>query len=209
MLPHHLTRRVLISAVAVAAAALTLAAPPASAAIGVGASASMSTRVDDPNDAIGRLGNVHLVDIGVIANPEGSVVGGEIISYTCDPGAPLSACDRVSLTRLVGAGPVSVKVRSDGSATVTATVAEVRFRDGRQLRVFDVSLTVGPGTLQFRGNCTCGFTAADGTTYTQRQFVKQWYGSTASGTIGKIPVVAGAATVASTAKFTVKSSVPV
>jgi hypothetical protein len=209
VLSHHLTRRVLVPAVAAVAAALTLSAPPASAAIGPGASASVQTRVDDPNDLLGRLGNVHLVQVGVIHNPEGDVVGGEITSYTCDPGQPLGQCDRVSLTRLVGAGPVTIKVRGDGSATLSATVAEVRERDGKQLRVFDVNLTVGPGTLELRRNCTCGFTAADGTSYTQRQFVKQWYDNTASGTVGKIPVTAGAATVASTGKFTVKTSVPV
>ena len=69
MLTRRLTRRCL-AAVAIVATALTLAAPPASAATGKGASAYVSTRIDDPTDALGRLGNVHLVSVGVDANPE-------------------------------------------------------------------------------------------------------------------------------------------
>jgi hypothetical protein len=168
----------------------------------------VSTRVDDPSDALGRLGNVHLLQFGVDANPEGTVVAGGITSYNCDPGQPLGDCDRVALTRLVAAGPVSIRVHSDGSAEITATVAEERVRDGRRLRVFDVDLAFGPGSLTLRRNCTCGFTARDGTTYTQQMFVKQWTGATASGTIGVFDVGAGEGTQATSGKYWVKSSVP-
>lgn len=209
MLARRLTRRCLAVAVVVVATALTLTAPPASAATGTGASAYVSTRIDDPTDALGRLGNVHLVSVGVDANPEGDQVSGEVTSYTCDPGAPLSQCDRVALNRLVANGPVTIKVRSDGSAQFNVSVAEVRLRDGRQLRVFDVDLAVGPGNLTSRGNCTCGFSAPNGTTYTQRTFFKQWTGASATGTIGVYPVTAGAATVGRSGKYWVKSSVPV
>jgi len=210
MLSRRLPRRCLAGAVAIVATGLTLAVPqPASAATGTGASAYVSTRVDDPTDALRRLGNVHLVSVGVDANPEGDQVSGEVTSYNCEPGAPLSACDRVALNRLVANGPVTIKVRSDGSADFSVSVAEVRFRDGRQLRTFDVDLNVEPGDLTSRGNCTCGFSAPDGTTYTQAKFIKQWTGASASGTIGVYPVVAGAATVGMSGKYWVKSSVPV
>jgi hypothetical protein len=209
VLTRRLTRRCLATTVAVVAIVLTLAAPPASAATGTGASAYVSTRIDDPTDALGRPGNVHLVSVGVDANPEGDQVSGEVTSYNCEPGAPLSACTRASLNRLVPNGPVTIKVRSDGSAEFNVSVAEVRFRDGRQLRVFDVDLAVGPGNLTSRGNCTCGFNAPDGMTYTQVKFFKQWTGATASGTIGVFPVAAGAATVGMSGKYWVKSSVPV
>jgi hypothetical protein len=208
VLSRRLTRRCLAAAVAAVAATLTLAAPPASAATGAGASAYVSTRVDDPGDALGRPGNVHTVQFGVDANPEGAVVAGEVVSYICEPGQLLGDCDRYSRHRLVVAGPVSVRVRSDGSAQVTATVAEVAVRDGRQLRVFEVDLAVGPGNLTLRQNCICGFTGPDGTTYTQDMFVKQWTGATASGTIGDFDVVAGPSTPATTGKYWVKSSVP-
>jgi hypothetical protein len=208
VLSRRLTRRCLAAAVAAVAAALTLAAPPASAATGPGASAYVTTRVDDPGDTLGRAGNVHFVDVGVDANPEGDVLAGDVVSYNCEPGQPLGDCDRVALHRLVAAGPVSVRVRSDGSAQVTATVAEVRVRDGRQLRVFDVDLAVGPGNLTSRRNCVCAFTGPDGTTYTQDIFVKQWTGATASGTIGDFAVAAGPSTPATSGKYWVRSSVP-
>ena len=208
MLSRRVTSRCLIAAVAVVAAALPLAAPPATAATGAGASASVWTRVDDPGDALGLPGNVHRVQLGVDHNPEGDAVAGEVASYNCEPGQLLGDCDRVSLHRFAPAGPVSIKVRSDGSAQVTARVAELRNRDGHQLGIIDVALSVGPGNLTLRRNCTCGFTGPDGTTYTQDMFVKQWTGSTASGTIGDFAVTAGPATPATTGKYWVKSSVP-
>jgi hypothetical protein len=208
MLSCRLTARCLVVAVSVIVAALTLAPSPASAATGAGASASVWTRVDDPGDALGRYGNVHMVQLGVDANPEGDVVAGSVTSYDCEPGQLLGDCDRVALNRLVAAGPVTIRVRSDGSAQFTATVAEVRSRDGRQLRVFDVVLAVGPGNLTLRRNCICAFTAPDGTTYTQDVFVKQWTGGTASGTIGDFAVIAGPGSPATSGKYWVKSSVP-
>lgn len=207
MLSSRLTR-LCLAGVATAAAALTLVAPPAWAATGPGASAYVWTRVDDPGDSLGRAGNVHMVQLGVDANPEGDVVTGEVTSYDCQPGQLLGDCDRVSLHRLVAVGPVSIRVRSDGRAQVTVTVAEVRARDGRQLRVFDVDLAVGPGILTSRRNCLCSFTGADGTTYIQREFAKQWTSATASGTIGDFDVVAGPSTPATSGKYWVQSSVP-
>ena len=207
MLSTRLTRRCFAAGVAIAAV-LTLAAPSALAATGPGASAYVSTRVDDPGDALGRPGNVHMVQLGVDVNPEGDVVRGDVTSYNCEPGQLLGDCDRVALHRIVAAGPVSVRVRGDGSAHVTATVAEVRVRDGRQLRVFDVDLDVGPGNLTLRRNCLCSFTAPDGTTYIQGEFVKQWTSATASGTIGDFDVVAGPSTPATSGKYWVRSSVP-
>ena len=129
-----------------------------------------------------------MVQVGVDDNPEGPLVGGGVTSYDCEPGQLLGDCDRVALHRLVAAGPVSVRVSGDGSAQLTATVAEVRVRDGRQLRVFDVDLAVTAGNLTLRQNCVCTFTGSDGTTYTQSKFVKQWSGATASGTIGVFEV---------------------
>lgn len=208
MLSSRLTRLRSAAAVATVVAALTLAAPPAWAATGPGASAYVSTRVDDPSDTLGRAGNVHMVQLAVDANPEGDVVSGDIASYDCEPGQLLGDCDRVALHRLVAAGPVSVRVRSDGSAQVTVTVAEVRVRDGRQLRVFDVDLAVGAGILTSRRNCLCSFTGSDGTTFIQRTFVKQWTSATASGTIGDFDVAPGPSTPATSGKYWVRSSVP-
>ncbi len=209
MFPRPLTRRRLAVAAVAAAAALTLVASPASAATGPGNSAHVSTRVDDPGDVLRRAGNVHMVQVGVDVNPEGPQVGGGVTSYDCEPGQLLGDCDRVALHRLVAAGPVSVRVSGDGSAQLTATVAEVRVRDGRQLRVFDVDLAVGPGNLTLRQNCVCSFTGSDGTTYTQSMFVKQWSGATASGTIGVFEVVSGPSTTANSRKYWVSASAPV
>lgn len=208
MLSSRLTRRCFAAAVAIVVAALTLVAPPAWAATGPGASAYVWTRVDDPGNALGRAGNVHMVQLGVDANPEGDVVAGDVVSYNCEPGQLLGDCDRVALHRLVAAGPVSIRVRRDGSAQVTVTVAEERVRDGRQLRVFDVDLAVGPGFLTSRRDCLCSFTGSDGTTYIQRKFAKQWTSATASGTIGDFDVTAGPSTPATSGKYWVRSSVP-
>lgn len=208
MLSRRQAGRCCVTAIVALAAAVTIAVPPASAATGPGGSAYASTRIDDPTDALGRAGNVHMVQVGVDVNPEGGIATGEIRSYDCEPGQLLGDCDRAALHRLVQAGPVAVRVRVDGSAQVTATVAEIRVRDGRQLRVFDVALDVSAGNVTLRQNCACGFTGPDGTNYTQRTFVKQWTGNTAAGTIGDFAVVAGAGTTATSGKYWVRSSAP-
>jgi hypothetical protein len=217
MLPRLLTGRLLAVAAAAAAAAVTLAAPPASAATGPGASVSVLTRVDDQGDGLKRAGNLHIVRLGVDDNPEGAVVAGEITSYDCEPGPNwpppgtglYGECDRVAYHRLAAAGPVSIRVSSDGSAQLTTTVAEVRIRDGRQLRVLDVDVAVTPGNLTLRRNCVCSVTGPNGTAYTQDMFVKQWTGNTASGTIGVFELVPGPGvpTAASSSKYWVSSSV--
>lgn len=201
-------RRLLAVAVAIAAAGVALTPQPAAAETGVGLRAYASTRVDDPNDQLRRAGNVHMIDIAADVNPEGVYVRGTITSYDCAPGQLLGDCDRVAAHRLVDAGPVAVTVKKDGSAQLTATVAEIRIRDDRQLREFDVNLAVTAGNLTARQNCTCTFSLSDGTTFVQRQFVKQWTGSTASGTVGVFPVAAGAGTSATSGKYWVKSSEP-
>ncbi len=108
--------------------------------------------------------------------------------------------------RLVVAGPVPVTSSADGSAHATARVAEVRVRDGRQLRLLDVDLEVSPGNLTTRRNYVCSFTAADGTTYTQGMFVKQWTSATASGSIGVFDLVPGPATPATSTTSRLRSS---
>lgn len=206
----HAHRRlpVLAVSVALAAASLSLAAPPAVAATtGPGATAAASTRVADPDNVLGRVGNTYDVSVGAEVNPEGINVSGEIVSYECEPGQA-TACDRVAWHRLVAAGPVAIRVKEDGSATMTATVAETGARDGRLIRVFDVQLTVTAGTLRVRQNCRlCAFTDADGNTYGQKWWVRQWVDATASGAIGPFDVVAGPATTARSSKYQVKSSV--
>jgi hypothetical protein len=67
---------------------------------------------------------------------------------------------------------------------------------------------VTAGNLTLRRNCICGFSLADGTTFIQDMFVKQWTGSTASGAIGVFGVVPGAGTQATSEKYWVKSSEP-
>ena len=207
MQAHHPSRRRLSALAAFAVAALIVTAPPASAATGPGASAGVSTWVADPDNDLGRVGNAYDISVGAEVNPEGIAVSGEIVSFDCAPGQT-TGCDQVAWHRLVAAGPTSVKVKEDGSATVTATVAETGARDGRQIRVFDVRLAVTAGTLTLQQNCQqCSFTDSDGNTYSQRKWVRQWESSTASGTIGVFPVVAGPATTGRSSKYQVKSSV--
>jgi hypothetical protein len=189
-----------------AAVVLVMVSTPATAATGPGSRAYVSTRIDDPADSLSRAGNVHMVQVGVDVNPEGVAVSGDITSYDCEPGQLLGDCDRVSLHRLASTGVASVSVHPDGHAEVTAEVAELRARDGRQLRVIDVDLTVGTGNLTLRQNCECTFTGPDGVTYVQRMFVKQWTGGTASGSIGVFEVEPGPATSATSGKYWVKSS---
>jgi hypothetical protein len=206
---HPARRRLSLFAAAatMAAAVLTLAASPASAATGPGASAAVSTWIADPDNALGRVGNAYDISVGGEVNPEGIALSGQIISYDCAPGQT-TGCDQVAWHRLVAAGPVAVKVKEDGSATMTATVAETGARDARQIRVFKVNLTVTAGTLALAQNCKlCSFTDSAGNTYGQSKYVREWNNATASGTIGVFHVVAGAATTTSTTKYQVKSSV--
>lgn len=206
----HAVRRRLPAVAAVATlavATLTVAAAPASAATGPGASAGVSTWVADPDNALGRVGNAYDISVGGEVNPEGIAVSGQIISYDCAPGQT-TGCDQVAWHRLVAAGPTSVKVKEDGSAALSATVAETGARDARQIRVFDVHLAVTAGTLTLAQNCqACSFTDSDANTYTQRKWVREWENSTASGTLGVFQVVAGPATTAWSSKYQVKSSV--
>jgi hypothetical protein len=198
---------VLAAAAALAATALTVAAPPASAATGPGASAGVSTRIADPGNALGRVGNTYDVSVSGEVNPEGIAVSGEILSYDCAAGQT-TGCTQVAWHRLVAAGPVAVKVKEDGSATMTATVAETGARDARPIRVFDVRLAVTAGTLTLAQNCQlCSFTDSAGNTYGQSEWVRQWDNATASGTIGAFHVVAGPATTGRSGKYQVKSSV--